>query len=217
LALLFLYAFGLGVAYCAPPGAVNAESIRRGLARGFAASARVQLGSLVGDVFWAVLALVGAAYLVQNLTVRLLLGLVGVAFLMRLAWSALHDAWRSARAAPPGEPAAGADVGSRGDFATGTVLSLANPWGVAFWLGVGSAIVTAGMSDPRPIDFAVFLGGFVLGALAWCLALASVIGWGRRFVGAAFFRWVNLACGLGLAYFAIRFALGLVPTIEALL
>ncbi|MHB0876446.1 MAG: LysE family transporter [Anaerolineae bacterium] len=225
MSLLFAYALGLGIAYCAPPGAVNAESIRRGLARGFWASLRVQVGSLIGDTTWAVVALFGAAYLVQNHTARLVLGVIGVVLLGRLAWSALRDAWRPSGAATPdaaapsggSEPAVANATRSRSDFATGAVLSLANPWGVAFWLGVGSAVVTGGVTDPQPAQLAVFLGGFILGAMVWCLALASLVGWGRRFVGGTFFRWVNLTCGLALSYFAVRFALNLLPTIEALL
>lgn len=44
----FLSTVGIGLAYCATPGAVNAEALRRGLARGFWPALLVQLGSLIG-------------------------------------------------------------------------------------------------------------------------------------------------------------------------
>ncbi len=59
--LLFVSAFGLGLAFCAPPGAVTAEALRRGLERGFWSVLLLELGSLVGDATWAALALFGAA------------------------------------------------------------------------------------------------------------------------------------------------------------
>src|SRR2546423_3713334 len=68
--LLFLSAFGLGLAFCAPPGAVTAEALRRGLARGFRPALLMQLGSLIGDAPWAALALTGAAWLAQPSALR---------------------------------------------------------------------------------------------------------------------------------------------------
>jgi chemosensory pili system protein ChpE len=50
---LFWTAFALGLAFCAPPGAVTAETLRRGIHRGFAGALFLELGSLVGDATWA--------------------------------------------------------------------------------------------------------------------------------------------------------------------
>ena len=91
---LALAAFGLGLALCAPPGVVFAETVRRGLGRGFRAALGVQMGSLVGDGTWAALALGGAALLAQQWLLRLVLGAVGVTLLLYLALKALRDAWR---------------------------------------------------------------------------------------------------------------------------
>ena len=74
---------------------------------------------------------------------------------------------------------------SRGDFATGAVFSLANPFALAFWSGIGSGLTSAGA---RPGAFVTLFAGFVLGALLWCLFIPCVIGWGRRFVRPVVFR-----------------------------
>src|SRR5256885_13755465 len=115
---LFVSAIGFGVAYNAAPGAVNTEALRRGLARGYRPALLVQLGALIGDTTWAALALSGTAFLVQSQSVRLLLGVVGGCFLLRLAWNALQEAWKGGvpRAVRPS---------ARGDFTTGVVFSLA--------------------------------------------------------------------------------------------
>src|SRR5438270_5164808 len=91
---LVIVAVGLGIAYNAAPGAVNTEALRRGLARGFRPALLVQLGALIGDLLWAALALTGTAFLTQRQSVRLVLGIAGACFLLRLAWNAFQEAWR---------------------------------------------------------------------------------------------------------------------------
>ncbi len=194
---LFLPSFFLGIAFCAPPGIVTVEAVRRGMARGFWATLLVELGSLIGDATWAIIALVGLAFLVQSGPVRLLLGLVGAGFLFYLAWSAIWDARR-------GVVAGEASPGTRKDFSTGALLSLGNPFTLAFWLGVGSTTLTSSAPHPELFHFVVFFLAFMLGALLWCFVLAGLVVWGRRLVRPAFFRWVNLLCGLFLGYFGIR-------------
>ena len=193
---LIITAAGLGVAYNAAPGAVNTEALRRGLARGFRPALLVQLGALIGDTAWAALALTGTAFLIHNRSLRLVLGIAGVCFLLRLAWSALQEAWAG------GLPRAHGRT-SRGDFATGAVFSLANPFALAFWTGIGAGLAATDATTALVGRFALLFGGFVLGALLWCLCIPFVIGWGRRFVRPAVFRWINVLCGLGLGYFGL--------------
>ena len=97
--MLFFAAFGLGLAFCAPPGAVTAEAVRRGLSRGFRAALLLELGSLVGDAFWAALLW---CFVISGLIawgrrgigptfcrcINLLCGLALVLFAAHLAWSA---------------------------------------------------------------------------------------------------------------------------------
>ena len=195
--VLFLFACGLGLAFCATPGAITAQVVRRGLARGFLSALLLQLGSLIGMTVWASMAFIGAAMLVHTVLAQLLLGGVGVLFLLGLAWQALRDAYWG----KPGEAKA---AHSRGDFALGVTLSVANPLPIAFWLGIGSTMITPGKASPDPRDLLVFLGGFLLSALLWSVALSSLIAWGRHVVTPLFFRLVNLICGLGLGFFALK-------------
>lgn len=197
LAQLFLTGVGLGAAYNAAPGAVNTEALRRGLARGARPALLVQLGALIGDSLWAALALTGTALLVQSHPLRLILGVVGATFLMRLAWRALQESWSGGLPRAHGQTA-------RGDFATGVVFSVANPFALAFWTGIGGGLVGASGGTARMASVSALFTGFMLGATLWCLCLPIVIGWGQRFVRPAFFRWVNALCGLALGYFSLR-------------
>ncbi|MCC7367186.1 MAG: LysE family translocator [Chloroflexi bacterium] len=194
---LIVAAAGLGLAYSAAPGAVNTEALRRGLERGFRPVLLVQVGALLGDIAWAVVALVGIGLFLQDRSVQVILGVAGACFLLRLAWSALQQSWRG------GLPGAHGQVG-RGDFVTGLVFSVANPFGLAFWSGVGGGMALTGDAEPSLTAGLTFLGAFMLGAGAWCLLASLAVGCGRRLVGPGVVRWIGALSGLALGYFGLR-------------
>jgi chemosensory pili system protein ChpE len=193
---LFWTAFVLGLAFCAPPGAVMAEAVRRGVQRGFGAALRTEIGSLAGDATWALLALSGVAYLAESRAVATGLAAFGVGLLFYLAYRALRDAWAGTRPAAQGNP-------GRGDVAAGVALSLSNPQNIAFWLGVGGGAIAA-LGAHRDQLLTVFFAGFMLACVAWCVFMAAMITWGRRFLTGQFYRWINVACGAAMAYFGVR-------------
>ena len=194
---LFISSFFLGIAFCAPPGIVAAETIRRGLAHGFRSALLVQFGSLVGDSTWAAIALTGLAFIIQNWLARSLLMLVGLVLLTKLALEALRDAWQGTN--PPASPDS-----QRGDFATGAVLSLSNPMNIIFWTGIGATAFASLPGTPQPIHFVVFFIAFLSGSFVWCFFLAGLVAWGRRYITPTFFRAINLLCGLLLGEFGLQ-------------
>jgi threonine/homoserine/homoserine lactone efflux protein len=187
----------LGIAFCAPPGVITAEAVRRGTKAGFSPAFRVELGSVAGDAVWAVIALTGGAILVQHRVTQLSLGLVGTFFLFYLSYQSLRDVLLAR------VPASNRDDSS-GGFLTGMLLSLGNPFGIAFWLSVGSTAVSSRITHPQLVHYFVFFFTFMLGALAWCFFLAGLVAWGKRYINLPFIRWVNLACGLFLAGFGLQ-------------
>lgn len=71
-------------------------------------------------------------------------------------------------------------------------------------------MAAAGVIAPEAAHFVVFFAGFMAGAVLWAVSLSSLIAWGRRFIGAPLFRWINLLSGLALGYFGVRLLLGIV-------
>jgi chemosensory pili system protein ChpE len=185
----------LGLVFSATPGAVNAESLRRGIARGFRPALLVQLGSLTGDMIWAAVALTGTAFLVRNRPVALVLGVVGACFLLRQGYAAFSEAAR-------GKTAQSVAPQGRGDFITGSFFSLTNPFAVAFWLGLGAGVTaTAHTGLPATISF---FAGFFLGAVLWCVGFASLVSVGRHYVNGPVLRAIDALAGTALSYFGIR-------------
>src|SRR5215211_1189405 len=194
---LVVTSVGLGFAYAALPGAVNAEALRRGLSGGFWRAFQVHAGALLGAGFWAVLALTGTSLIARYDAITITLGLVGAAVLLRLAAVAV----RGARTADP--PTADAPR-SGADLSTGVIVGIANPAGFPFWTGLASDIVLRGGGSLDPNRGALFVGGVLIGSLAWGLLLSALIAWGRQYLRAGFFRAVNGLCAVAFGYFALR-------------
>ena len=133
-------AFLLGFIFNAAPGAVFAETVRRGMSGGYRVALSVQFGSLVGDAVWAILGLAGIGLLLQADMLKIPVGIAGSGYLAWLAW----DSWRAASEDDSTvTPTASADA-----MRSGVVLSLSNPQNVAYWAALGSAFGALGISDP---------------------------------------------------------------------
>jgi chemosensory pili system protein ChpE len=193
----------MAISMSAPPGPVTMETVRRGLGGGFRPALYVQLGSVIGDLTWCALALLGLAPLVQIAWVRGALSIAGVVLLAYLGLAGLRDAFFKAATAPA--PSA-AGLGHGGAFRSGLAISMANPMAVGYWLSVGGALIAAGIAGTTPLQTGTFIGGYLGGTLAWCFVAALVVRWGRRLLSPALFRWVTAACSIALLFFGLALA-----------
>ena len=225
---LFFAAFGMGIAFCAPPGMVMSESVRRGLKGGFWSTLRLQLGSLIGDATWAVIGLTGAGLLVQQPVIKALLMGGGAILLLHLAYGGARDAWRGSApqlANLPAEanmPASSPDrqrlakwrlSPGLDDVVTGALLSLTNPTAVAYWPALGGALEVLGIAHPEPRHYSMFFIGFMIACVVWSFMTSAVIAWGRQLLNPRFFRWINALCALFLALAAFGIARGAIQAI----
>lgn len=190
---LFFSAFAMAIAFAIQPGVIGFEAMRRGIAHGWTAALHVELGSLVGDGVWAVIALGGASILFRNPIVTVLLGLFGCGLLLRFAW----DAWQASHSDI--KIAAGGDRRSN-HFVAGAMLSLSNPQNITAWLGMSGTIIGLGFLNPQPIHLVVFFAGFMTAQVCWCFFFATVVAYGRRLITQRTYRWINRICAAALAY-----------------
>lgn len=148
----------------------------------------VGLGSLIGDAVFAALALGGLSAVSRYIFARLVIGACGALLLFWLAFDALRT-----QAPKPAEPLS--RPGKRSDFLVGAGLSLTNPWAIAFWLGFGGVLLSAGIRNPEA-KLPLLLATFLTGALAWTLILSVMIALARRFVNAVLFRIASIGSAL---------------------
>ncbi len=191
----------IAISFSAPPGPVAMETIRRGLRGGFGPALRVQLGSIIGDVTWCSLALLGLAPLAQILWVRAVLSVAGVGLLLTLGALGIRDAFRA-----PIVQSTEASVPRRGAFRSGMAISMANPMAVGYWLSVGGALVAAGVVGATRAQTASFITGFVGGTFAWAFVIAFAVRWSKQIVTPAIFRAVTFTCGAILIFFGLALA-----------
>ena len=190
-----LIALGLlmGFSFAAPPGVVAAETMRRGVARGFHAALGVQLGSLVGDATYALLALAGLAVLLQQPLAQRVLGIAASSLRHQLS--------------PRPDVATSSSPDSRrGAFRTGVVLSLTNPWAIGYWLALGGALASSGVTASRG-DAAIFFASFFGVCVLYAFCMALVAGFAQRALSAAHARIISLACSLVIGALGVGFGL----------
>jgi chemosensory pili system protein ChpE len=204
---LLLAAMAVGLSLCAPPGAVTARALQRGLEGGFRPALWVGLGSLVGDASWAALALTGLSVLFSNALVRVPLGVAGVLLLLYLAYGSLRTALRPAVAVPAGVVGTAGSGGAGRDLAIGAGISLGNPLNLATWLGVGAGLLW-GAHGPaqRPLASATVFTGVMVVCVAWCFLIAGAASTLRLLATPWLLRGLSGLSALLLASFAVRLA-----------
>ena len=192
-----LTALLLGLVYTVPPGPVNVETIRRGATTGFRGALGLQFGALVGDLVYAVLALLGAGTLLPASVLHLGLAPVSALVLVYLGYTALRDGISGLRRAETHAIVRGGDGATalRHGALAGFGIAMVNPFAVAFWLTVGSAMLPHDRGSDIP-----FLAAFFLGMLAW----AVVLPWAcQALLRGPAIQVISLVCGVVLVGFAV--------------
>jgi threonine/homoserine/homoserine lactone efflux protein len=186
----------LGIIYVATPGPISIETLRQGIKGGFLTSLAVQAGSSIGLVLYALLALFGADWLLQELEWQLIVGVCGVLVLFYLGITTIRDGRTLASAMNQRVPERRS---ARNAFRMGAVLSLANPLEIIFWLSLSSHVV----HDPA-LNGPVFLSSFFAGCVIASLVVVAFAGlWQARLPLKAtlVLCWV---CGLALIGFGLK-------------
>ena len=191
----------IAISFSAPPGPVTMETIRRGLRGGFSPALRVQLGSIIGDFMWFMLAMIGVGQLAQIAVIRGVLAVIGVGLLLYLGYCGMRDAFKAAKLEQ-----GGAIDTKQGAFRSGMAISIANPMAVGYWLSIGGTLVATGMAGQSSGQTATFVFGFVAGTFLWAFIMALAVRFGRRILHPNLFRAINFGCGAALMIFGIMLA-----------
>jgi chemosensory pili system protein ChpE/L-lysine exporter family protein LysE/ArgO len=196
--MLLMTGFVLGLVFNVTPGPVFAETVRQGVRGGFRSALAVQVGSLLGDVTWAIIGLVGIALILQMESLR---GLISMASLAYLLWLA-RDAWRASR----GEFAihtTAAEIDHRQALRAGVLLSLTNAQNVAYWAAMGSALGAIGVKEPTIRDNLLFFAGFMGSCTLWALVVSALLDRIFRRLSARWARLTYRACAIAFLMLAL--------------
>jgi threonine/homoserine/homoserine lactone efflux protein len=191
-----LRGFILGFTIAAAVGPISLLVIRRTLAQGRWYGLVSGLGVATADATYGAIAAFGLAAITDALvSARTVLGLVGGAFLLWLAW-------QTARSVPT-EAATAAPTGRRGyagAYLSILALTMANPMTI---LSFGALFAGLGVTSGASGDAAQVVIGVLLGSTAWWVVLTTVVGTLRARITPAWIHRINLASGVVIGAFAI--------------
>lgn len=193
---LLLRGLVLGFTIAAAVGPISLLCIRRTLAEGRVVGLASGLGVATADASYGAIAAFGLTAITDLLIDgRRVLGIVGGAFLLWLAWTTFRS--------QPGEAAAEVRSPRRGlpgAYLSTLGLTLTNPMTIlsfaALFIGLG---VTAGDREGA----ATMTLGVFLGSAAWWVVLTGVVGAVRSRTTPTWLRRINEASGLVIGAFAL--------------
>lgn len=200
--------FFLSLSLCLDIGLVNVAMLSLTISHGFKPGFWLGLGSCVGDLVYAALALSGMAVLLQFEAVRWAVWVGGGAVLLFLTGKMAREALSPARAGNAGpQDSASPQASAPRSFMRGVLLAMSSPSAILWFAAVGGALIAkAGATTPATAS--VFLSGFFLGGLAWTLFVCTLASQGRKRAGATLMRACHVVSALLFAYFSYSVIVG---------
>ncbi|WP_321935114.1 LysE family translocator [Paraburkholderia sp. J8-2] len=195
--------FFLSLSLCLDIGLVNVAIISLTLTHGFRSGFWLGLGSCLGDLIYAALALAGMAALLQFSPVRWIVWIGGAALLLMLTWKMAREALNPASAPPvEGEADNAAPLPNPWrSFGRGVLLALSSPSAILWFAAVGGALIAkSGATSAGAAS--LFLLGFFAGGLGWTLFLCGLASHGRKRAGTGLLRACHVLSALLFAYFS---------------
>jgi threonine/homoserine/homoserine lactone efflux protein len=194
---LLVRGFVLGFTIAAAVGPISVLCIRRTLAEGRLVGMVSGLGVATADGTYGAIAAFGLTAISEPLVDgRRILGAVGGAFLLWLAWRTFR--------AVPGEAAGTTGPARRGGlpgaYLSALGLTLTNPMTI---LSFAALFVGLSVMGGDAAGAALLTGGVFLGSAAWWVVLVATVGALRSRVTPAGLRRVNMASGLMIGAFAV--------------
>jgi L-lysine exporter family protein LysE/ArgO len=198
--------FLLSLSLCLDIGIVNTAILTLVLSRGFRQGMLLGLGSCFGDLFYAVLALLGMTALLQFEAVKWVVWIGGSAVLLTFAYRTAREGLRPLQ--PVGRPDSGSASRAAGNtqtFARGFLLAVSSPTALLWFAAAGGALIakSGAANSANVLAAPAFLGGFFLGGVSWTFALCGVASRGGKRLGQGMMlRTCHLASAVLFTYFA---------------
>lgn len=192
--------FLLSLSLCLDIGIVNIATMTLSMQRGYWTGFWLGLGSCIGDLIYAMLALAGMTALLQFTAVRWGMWLGGTIVLVIFAIKMCLSAYRSVSADGP-QPKFVSQGTHWQHLMKGTLLALSSPSAIIWFAAVGGALIAqSGVQGWRATGS--FLGGFFVAGVLWTVALCSAASKGGRVFGTKALSFCYFASAALFAFFA---------------
>ncbi|WP_457969689.1 LysE family translocator [Pseudomonas sp. R4-84] len=196
----FSSGFLLSLSLCLDIGVANIAMITLAMQRGYFQGFALGLGTCVGDLVYAVLALAGMTVLLQYEPVRWALWIGGSVLLLYFAAKMVYSAiYHNAVLAEAGETRANSP---RQEFFRGIFLAMSSPSAILWFAAVGGTLI-ARSGGGTVLSSALFLGGFLSAGLLWSAGLCLAATQGGKMLGDKLLRYSYWASAAIFCYFAV--------------
>lgn len=193
-------AFLLGVAVTIPPGAVVVAAGKRAITQGFWSAFSFNAGSMLADTCYVLAVYFGLApLLAENITLRLLLWIIGGAWLAWLGWDALRT-----RVEDNSFDGTTQNNSHYRLFISGIGITLFNPMVIVSWIALAGAFFANWQAHWPPQNSVGLLaiGSILLGVFCWMMGLLITLSRARRWIPAKFINWASMMAGVFLLLLA---------------
>jgi len=181
---LFNLGFVLAISLCLDLGIVNLAIIKSAVDKGFRPALNIGLGSTLGDLIYASMALYGITLLLNFTAVRWILWIFGTLVLLFFCFKTLSLSFTKPNITEGDQMSTGKESSGR-YFLYGTGLALSSPTAIIWFMTVGGGLIAAQSVHSRSAIF-YFLSGFGLASVIWSFGLAFVSYKGSRLMGRRF-------------------------------
>ncbi|HEV7605082.1 MAG TPA: LysE family transporter [Candidatus Limnocylindrales bacterium] len=193
---LAIRGFVLGFTIAAAVGPISVLVIRRTLVEGRRYGFVSGLGVATADATYGAIAAFGLGAITTALVgARQILGLVGGAFLLWLAWQTIR-----AGPADPATPAGPRRLGYLGAYLSILGLTMANPMTI---LSFGALFAGLGVAGGTSGEAALVVLGVLLGSTTWWAVLTTIVGLSRTRITPRWLHRINVASGVVIGIFAV--------------
>ncbi|WP_407311694.1 LysE family translocator [Pseudomonas sp. nanlin1] len=196
----FYNGFLLSLSLCLDIGVANIAMLTLAMQRGFARGFWLGLGTCVGDICYALLALAGMTVLLQYSWVRWLLWVGGSLLLVYFAVKMLFAAFRRDLALElPGQVDSGSNAK---EFRRGIFLAMSSPSAILWFAAVGGVLISRAGQD-GPLATGLFLAGFLCAGVVWSAGLCLAASQGGKWLGERLLKYSYMVSAAIFCYFAV--------------
>jgi threonine/homoserine/homoserine lactone efflux protein len=192
IALILTTSFLVGLTGALMPGPLLALTIGETVRYGFRAGPLLVLGHAILELALVIALVFGLSRIVGNTLVVGIIGVVGGLALIYMGISTVRQGWRNTELL-----AVARRTANRTLVLSGIVVSVANPYWVAWWATIGTTYLLWSLQLGAG-GVAAFFGGHISADIIWYTLIALIIAKGKQYFSNAIYRWFLVVCGVVL-------------------
>lgn len=191
--------FLVGLSGALMPGPLLALTVGETVRYGFRAGPLLVLGHAILELALVIALIFGLSRIVGNSLVVGIIGVIGGLALIYLGFSSVRQGWRNVTLL-----AGAGKTANRNLVLSGIIVSIANPYWVAWWAIIGTTYLLWAL----PLGaggVAAFFGGHISADIVWYTVIGLIVVKGKQYISNRAYRWFLIICGIALIGLGIYF------------